>query len=159
MSAILAPLLEHFHFFLFYVLVEQVKDHSAGEAFPLFLSTAHQLHQHASFNHLYIFIIHLPQAMNYSIVRFPHENSERRHEECLFPVFSLLSLVLSLFSLWPSLPLSHAALSLCHSENKDGDVLASRCLNVKTEAEVCVLLPKSNVIASKQIMLPVALFK
>lgn len=46
-----------------------------------------------------------------------------------------------LFPLAQSLSLSHAVLSLWHSEHKDGDVLASRYLNVKTEAETYTLLP------------------
>lgn len=95
----------HFHLFLFSLLVKQVRDHSAGEAL---LSPAHQ---HAPFNHLHI-IIHLPQAMNYSTLGFPHENSERGHENCLFLVFTL-PLTPPPFSLFlGSVSLPHAPLSL-----------------------------------------------
>lgn len=86
-------------------------------------------HQHASFNHLHIFIIHIPQAMNYSTLQFPHENSERRHEECLFPVFSLFSLFLSSSPSFPSGSVSLSLMHHCHSgtaRTKDGDALASR---------------------------------
>lgn len=53
-------------------------------------------HQHESFNHLPT-IIPLPQAMNYSTLRFPHENGKRRHENCLIAC-SLSLLLLSLSS-------------------------------------------------------------
>lgn len=78
---------------------------SRGKPFSL---TPPLAHQHVSINHLHIFIIHLPQVMNYSTHRFPHGNSELRHKGSLAVVFTLLLTPSSscLCSLLLSLPLS-----------------------------------------------------
>lgn len=82
-----------------------------GGSPPLALSIANE---HAPFNHLHVFIIHLPQAMNYSALLFPHENSERWHEVWLFPI-------LTCSSPSSSVSLSRAAVSLWQCGDKDGE--------------------------------------
>lgn len=92
---ILAPLLERFHLFLLSRWRGRWEITQRGKPSSLWPA-----HQHASFNCSLIFIIHLPLAMNYSTLVFPHENCERWHKESWFPVFTLPSLRRSLpFSL------------------------------------------------------------
>lgn len=141
--------------FIPFVKQKQVRDHSAGEA----LSPAHQ---HATFNHLHI-IIHLPQAMNYSVLGFCHENSERIacSSSLLFLFLSLL-----LLSLFPSAQ-SSSHLHCCHSgrgrmeigRNYPPPIMCTcsipwRHLNAKTEAGLMLLCQKkSTQIISKQTMI------
>lgn len=120
-------------------------------------------HQHVSFNHLHIFIIHLPQVMNYSTWE-QWKKTRRMPVPCLFLFLYYLSLSfppphLPLSS--GSVSLSHPPLSLWHREDKNGKksqpaismhVLPSRCLNVK------MTLPKLISNALKQTLIPVRVY-
>lgn len=106
--------------------------------------------QHSSFNHLHI-IIRLPQAMNYSVLGFCHENSER-----IACSSSLLFLSLLLLSLFPSAR-SSSRLHCCHSgrgrtamgRNHPPPVVCTcsipwRHLNAETEAGLRLLCQKKS---------------
>lgn len=148
-----------FHLFLFREQILGERSLSGGSP-PL--SPAHQ---HASFNHSHI-SIHLPQAMNYSTLRLPHENGERRHEKSLFPVFTLLlTPPPPLFPL-PSGSLPHAPLSLSGTGRSKmaGNQLPPisvhflpwRCLIVNTRAGFMLFIPKlRHYQQSNQTMFPV----
>lgn len=146
MCAILVPPLEHFHLFLFlFSWWSRWEITQRGKPSSLSLSPT-LAHQHVSFNHLHIFIIQLPQVMNYSTPRFPHGNSERKRKECLLPIFTLpLFLPLPPFSLIPSS--GSVFLSHCHS----GTVRTKIGTNHRLLISVHVLQPHWPMTASNSL--------